>query len=78
MTTLTITDLPCVEKIHRDAMSAIRGGILYVTNPDSKNTLPEMPPLPASWPGAAILTALHLPPPLPVSTIHPGLDPRLQ
>ncbi|SAK98061.1 hypothetical protein AWB76_07489 [Caballeronia temeraria] len=50
MSTLTITDLPCVDTMHRDAMSAIRGGILIITNPDSKYTLPAMPSLPASWP----------------------------
>jgi hypothetical protein len=77
MTTLTITDLPCVETMHRNAMSAIHGGMLYLTNPDSKK-LPEMPKLPDSWPGAALLKELHLPPPLPaLPSAPPPLDPRL-
>jgi hypothetical protein len=44
MNTLTITDLPVAETLDRAAMSAVRGGIIHVTNPDS----PSIFPLPAS------------------------------
>ncbi|WP_321798335.1 hypothetical protein [Caballeronia sp. J97] len=77
MTTLTITDLSRADTLHRDAMSAIRGGILYVTKPGGGDPLPGMPSLPASWPGAALLKDLHLPISLPVTPVHPVQDPRL-
>ena len=51
MSTLTITDLPRIDTLHRDAMSALRGGIAHVTLPGSGTTIPGAPYLPASWPG---------------------------
>ncbi|SAK80696.1 hypothetical protein [Caballeronia ptereochthonis] len=78
MTTLMIIDLPRVDTLHRDATSAMRGGILQVTKPGSENTIPGMPPsMPMSWPGAALLKDLHIPVPLPTSPERPAQDPRL-
>jgi hypothetical protein len=74
MTTLTITDLSHVDTIDRDAMSAVRGGILYVTKPGGGDVVPGVP---TSWPGAAILKDLHIPTTWPISTAQPAQDPRL-
>jgi hypothetical protein len=78
MTTLTITDLPRADTIDRDAMSAVRGGIAHVTLPGGGNTLPGLPTLPASWPGAAaLLKELHIPVPLQIAPQPATQDPRL-
>ncbi|SPB17193.1 hypothetical protein NOV72_04397 [Caballeronia novacaledonica] len=79
MTNLTINDLPRVDTLDRDTMSAVRGGIAYVTlPPGNENTLPGLPSLPASWPtAAAILKELNLPLPLHVAPQPATQDPRL-
>lgn len=79
MTTLTIIDLPRVDTIDRDAMSAVRGGIAYVTLPGGGNLLPASPASPpTSWPSAAaILKELHIPLPLTVAPQPVAQDPRL-
>jgi hypothetical protein len=77
MTTLMIIDLASVETIDRDGMRAIRGGIAYLTNPDSGNAIPGLPPsITTSWPGAGLLKDLHIPGSL-TSTGRPPQDPRL-
>jgi hypothetical protein len=75
---LTITDLPCADTLHRDAMSMIRGGIMTMTKPDSGIALPGIPPsLPMSWPGAEFLKDLHIPTSTALSPARPPQDPRL-
>lgn len=75
MTTLTITDLPRVDTIDRDAMCAVRGGIAHITLPGSTNTLPG---LPTSLPGAAaLLKDLHIPLPFQIVPQPATQDPRL-
>ena len=70
--------LPEVVTNDRDAMSAVRGGIAHVTLPGGGNTLPGLPTLPASWPGAAaLLKELHIPVPLQIAPQPATQDPRL-
>jgi hypothetical protein len=75
MNALTITDLPVAETLDCATMSAVRGGIIHVTNPDS----PSIFPLPASlpYPVGSILKDLHLPG-HPAPQGYPVLDPRAQ
>lgn len=77
MNTLKITDLPAAETLDRAAMSAVRGGIIHVTKPDSPAAGPKsIFPLPASlpYPVGPLLKDLHL----PGSQGYPVLDPRAQ
>jgi hypothetical protein len=76
-TTLTIADLPRVDTMHRGAMSAVRGGIATITLPPGSNTLPGVPSLPASWPGASFFKDLHIPTTWPVHPEPVKQDPRL-
>ena len=78
MTTLTITDLPRADTMHPDAMSSVRGGIAIIKKPDGGDTLPGVPALPASWPGASFFKDLHIPVTWPVSPQPATQDPRLQ
>jgi hypothetical protein len=79
MKTLTIADLPVVETMDRDAMSAIRGGIAYLTRPDTPGDSPFpglAPPSSLPYPGGSFFKDLYLPG-WPVSPAHPAQDPRL-
>ncbi|SAL03354.1 hypothetical protein AWB81_06389 [Caballeronia arationis] len=81
MNTLTIADLPVVETMDRDAMSAMRGGIAYLTKPDipgGGSPFPGIvPPSSMPYPVGSIFKDLNLPG-WPVSPGHSAQDPRLQ
>jgi hypothetical protein len=79
MKTLKITDLHAAETMDRKAMSAVRGGIAYITKPGNSPAGPGgLPPLDSlPYPFGSVFKDLHLPG-WPQSPGHPALDPRLQ
>ena len=77
MTTLTITDLPRVDTMRREAMSAIRGGIAHVTLPGSESKYPVEPPSLPKLPGLPDLKDLHIPVTWPTYPSPQTQDPRL-